>query len=168
MNRERANAWFDISVNSQLMWFNCNSVLLLLSIPVWSGWVSSVVCTWFICLWCLGVRLLQFCCEFWWRVIPMWWLRVVFLSVVIAWISVLWIFAWSILIFIIIWSLIYKIWMGTGIKRKFRSAWKLSWIVISILIISTFWSIICFVWNFVNFFDLVIIFDNSDYRVIVV
>ena len=49
---------FAISVNSQLILFNCNSVLSLLSIPGGSGWVSSVDCICFICLWCLGVLLL--------------------------------------------------------------------------------------------------------------
>ena len=44
-----------LSVDSQFMWFNCNSVLSLFSIPGGSGWVSSVDCTRFICLWCLGV-----------------------------------------------------------------------------------------------------------------
>ena len=30
-----------------------------------SGWISSVDCTWFICLWWLGVLLLLFCDDFW-------------------------------------------------------------------------------------------------------
>ena len=34
-----------LSVKSQLMLFNCNSVLLLLSITGGSGWFSSVDCT---------------------------------------------------------------------------------------------------------------------------
>ena len=34
-----------LSVGSQLMWFNCSSVLSVLSIPGGSEVVSSVVCT---------------------------------------------------------------------------------------------------------------------------
>ena len=34
-----------LSVDSQLMWFNCNSVLSVSSIPGGSEFVSSVVCT---------------------------------------------------------------------------------------------------------------------------
>ena len=63
-------------------------------------------------------------------VISMWWLRVVSLSNVIIWISVLWIIAWSILIVVITWSLI--VWSVVRI---------ITWSIVLISLISIIWKI---------------------------
>ena len=52
-----------LSVDSQLMLFNCNSVFPVSSIPGGSEGVSSVLCTWLTCLGCFVVLLLYLCCE---------------------------------------------------------------------------------------------------------
>ena len=148
----------------------------------------------------------------------MWWLRIVSLSVVITWISVLWIVVWSILIVIMSWSsivwsvsriiawsivaifmisikwivsipivgtisisIIWRVsgsifwiisisrtWMRTGNKQKV----DLSLILNSYFDTGYFDNLIdyifFFVRIFVNFFGLVIVFDSSNYKVIVV
>ena len=50
-----------VSVDSQLMWFNCSSFVYVLSIPGGSENASSFACTWLICLWCFGVLFLYLC-----------------------------------------------------------------------------------------------------------
>ena len=97
---------FLLSVISQLILFNCNSMLPLLSIL--GGLVEFLQ---LIVLDLFVFDVLQFTpIILWWTtitcVIPMWSLRIVPLSIVIAWASVLWIIARYILIILIFCSVV--------------------------------------------------------------
>ena len=60
-------------------------------------------------------------------IIPMWWLGIISVSIVVTWVSILWIISWSVLI-IIVWSVI--VW---------SKIWIIPWSIVRVMLISIVW-----------------------------